>query len=321
MNASADSSGTTIGCLLLPNFSLLEYSSVSEVLAQANEHQGRPLYQVHTLGVETPAVSQGGIKVSCESALFAPKLDVLVVFATRRTPQYCGDEIIQWLQAQSNSGVELVGVGDGIQWLARTGLLRNKTVTVPWWDRLEARNRLPDSELRNCLYLSQDNLSSVAGGMSALHWVLDRVRKHQGEALASTLADHLLIERIRSGDELQRVPLQSRLGQSQPKLTEAVALMEANIEEPLTTEDIAAHVGLSRRQLERLFKRYLNTVPSRYYLQIRLERARKLLRETSLSIVDIGLQCGFSSGPHFSTSYRNHFNITPSEERILRDRR
>ena len=102
------------------------------------------------------------------------------------------------------------------------------------------------------------------------------------------------------------------------KLTEAVSLMEANIEEPLSTDDIAYYVGVSRRQLERLFKQYLSTVPSKYYLELRLNRARQLLQQTSKSIVQIGLACGFSSGPHFSSTYRNHFGITPREERSHR---
>jgi transcriptional regulator GlxA family with amidase domain len=93
--------------------------------------------------------------------------------------------------------------------------------------------------------------------------------------------------------------------------------MENNIEEPLTTDDIAYHVKISRRQLERLFKKHLNAVPSRYYLQIRLECARSRLFSCSESIADIGLSCGFSSGAHFSTAYRNQYGLTPSEDRSL----
>jgi len=118
----------------------------------------------------------------------------------------------------------------------------------------------------------------------------------------------------------QRIPLATRIGGSQPKLTDAVSLMEANIEEPLSTDDIAYYVGVSRRQLERLFKQYLSTVPSKYYLSLRLARARQLLQQTSKSIVQIGLACGFSSGPHFSSTYRSHFGITPREERAQRTR-
>lgn len=87
--------------------------------------------------------------------------------------------------------------------------------------------------------------------------------------------------------------------------------MEANIEEPLTTDEIAQHVCVSRRQLERIFKQYLNRVPSQYYLELRLNKARQMLMQTSKSIIQIGLSCGFSSGPHFSSAYRNFFGATP----------
>ena len=94
--------------------------------------------------------------------------------------------------------------------------------------------------------------------------------------------------------------------------------MEANIEEPLTTDEIAQHVCVSRRQLERIFKQYLNRVPSQYYLELRLNKARQLLMQTSKSIIQIGLSCGFSSGPHFSSAYRNFFGATPREDRNQR---
>jgi AraC family transcriptional regulator, L-arginine-responsive activator len=127
--------------------------------------------------------------------------------------------------------------------------------------------------------------------------------------------ESLCIERVRTHDERQRVALQARFGPLQPKLSEAVTLMENNIEEPLSTDDIAGLVGLSRRQLERLFKQHLDSLPSRYYLELRLKRARQLLLETNHSIVQVGLLCGFSSGSHFSTAFGALFGNTPREER------
>ena len=122
--------------------------------------------------------------------------------------------------------------------------------------------------------------------------------------------------RVRSGDERQRLSKPSLGGNSQPSLTMAIDLMENNIEEPLTTDEIAELVLISRRQLERLFKRHMDTMPARHYLQTRLKRARHLLQNSNLSIVQIGLSCGFSSGPHFSSSYKSFYHSTPREERI-----
>ncbi|WP_374428872.1 helix-turn-helix domain-containing protein, partial [Ideonella dechloratans] len=121
--------------------------------------------------------------------------------------------------------------------------------------------------------------------------------------------------RLRPREERQRLPLAAPLGGGSAKLAEAVALMEANLGEPLPTEEIARLVGVSRRQLERLFKQHLDALPSRWYLELRLDRARDMLRQTHQSILQIALSCGFASGPHFSNAYRARYGHTPREER------
>lgn len=113
----------------------------------------------------------------------------------------------------------------------------------------------------------------------------------------------------------ERVPLRVSLGTSLPKLVDAVTLMEANIEEPLSLDELAGYTSISRRQLERLFDKHLNCTPSRYYLELRLQRARQFLLETEMPIIDIALACGFSSAPHFSKSYRDFFEHAPNAER------
>src|SRR5690606_4040834 len=129
------------------------------------------------------------------------------------------------------------------------------------------------------------------------------------------VSEELVVERIREGGERQRIPLQNRLGSSHPKLTQAVLLMEANIEEPLTTDEIAQHVCVSRRQLERIFKQYLNRVPSQYSLELRLNEGRQMPMEARKWNIPGGPACGLSSGPHFSSAYRNFCGVTPREDR------
>lgn len=91
--------------------------------------------------------------------------------------------------------------------------------------------------------------------------------------------------------------------------------MQANLEEPLATDDIAGLVGISRRQLERLLRQHLGAMPSKYYLNLRLNEARAQLQRTSQSVVQISLACGFASAAHFSNAYRERFGVTPREER------
>jgi transcriptional regulator GlxA family with amidase domain len=100
-------------------------------------------------------------------------------------------------------------------------------------------------------------------------------------------------------------------------LTEAVLLMESNLEEPLTPDELASYVSISRRQLERLFRSYLHCTPTQYYLGLRLRNARLLLLQTEKSIVEISLACGFASAPHFSKCYRDLFGLPPRDQRRL----
>jgi transcriptional regulator GlxA family with amidase domain len=133
------------------------------------------------------------------------------------------------------------------------------------------------------------------------------------------LLAHFGLERLRGRDERQRVPVAgSATAGTSAKLTEALALMEANLGEPLPTEEVARLVGVSRRQLERLFKQHLDELPSRWYAELRLAKARRLLQQTSQSILQIALACGFASGSHFSNAYRTRFGRTPREERSPR---
>ncbi|WP_458576284.1 helix-turn-helix domain-containing protein [Aliamphritea spongicola] len=104
-------------------------------------------------------------------------------------------------------------------------------------------------------------------------------------------------------------------GQPKPKLVDIIELMEANLEEPIELDELARFVDVSRRQLERMFHKYLNCSPSRYYLKLRLDRARQLLKQSSMSIVEIASACGFVSTPHFSRCYRKHIGISPRDER------
>ncbi|MGZ3181261.1 MAG: GlxA family transcriptional regulator [Telluria sp.] len=205
------------------------------------------------------------------------------------------------------------GVGAGVLWLADAGVLNGVRAALPW--ALYAEAAADHAVLTPHLYELDGNLLTCCGGAASIDFALTLVEAIHGSAVTAQIKEALCIDRVRGPEERQRVALQARFGTLQPKLTEAVTLMEANIEEPLTTDDIAQLVGISRRQLERLFKQYLDSLPSRYYLELRLKRARQLLIDTNHSIVQVGLMCGFSSGSHFSTAFGQLFGNTPREER------
>ncbi|MDB5936692.1 MAG: ArgR family transcriptional regulator [Massilia sp.] len=210
------------------------------------------------------------------------------------------------------------GVGAGVLWLADAGVLGGVRAALPWALYADVGANADHALFTPHLYEMDGNRLTCCGGAASIDFALTLVEHVFGATLQAQIKEALCIDRVRGAEERQRVALQARFGALQPKLSEAVTLMEANIEEPLSTDDIAGLVGLSRRQLERLFKQYLGSLPSRYYLELRLQRARQLLLDTNYSIVQVGLMCGFSSGSHFSTAFGALFGNTPREERQRR---
>lgn len=207
------------------------------------------------------------------------------------------------------------GVGAGVLWLARYGVLNGLRAALPWSQYAEAGDLVDQLIPIPQLYDLDQSCLTCCGGAAGLDFGLALVGAIYGSDLQAEIVEVLNVERVRGAGDRQKMAMQARFGALQPKLAEAVALMQANLEEPLSTDDIANLVGISRRQLERQFKQYLASVPSRYYLELRLQRARQLLLESHHSIVQVGLMCGFSSGSHFSTAYGGLFGITPREER------
>jgi transcriptional regulator GlxA family with amidase domain len=207
------------------------------------------------------------------------------------------------------------GVGAGVLWLAEAGALNGARAALPWSLYPDVDMRAEEALLSPHLYEIDGARLTCCGGAASIDFSLTLVDLLFGATAQAQVKEILCVDRVRGPDERQRVALQARFGVLQPKLTEAVTLMEANIEEPLSTDEIAQLAGVSRRQLERLFKQYLGSLPSRYYLELRLQRARQLLRDTNHSIVQVGLMCGFSSGSHFSTAFGALFGNTPREER------
>lgn len=224
-------------------------------------------------------------------------------------------ELLDWLRPQLRAAQQCGAIGGGVFALAASGLLDQRRAAVHWRWLDEFAERFPAVHASTRLFDQDEDCLTCCGGMALADLLLAWLAREQGSELAQAVADELMLDRLRDSSELQRLPLRNRLAASHPRLGQAVALMEANIGDPLTTDEIARQCCVSRRQLERIFKQCLNQVPSQYYQELRLNRARQMLQQSSTSIVQIGLSCGFSSGPHFSSAYRNFFGLTPREER------
>ncbi|MFO8046100.1 MAG: helix-turn-helix domain-containing protein [Halomonas sp.] len=301
--------------LVLPGFSLLAEACATEPLTVAGQLAAAPLYNFIILSqAARPVASTSGQGLVSECALAqAPDdLDMLLVCASGA---YVADKALRrHLVELATPGRLIVGVGGGAELLASTGLLDGYRATVPWSRLEEVRLAHPRIRLTYQPFEIDRERLTCGGGTAALDMMMTLIGRQHGSVLAEQVSAHFVLERVRMGKE--PLPLGPPSSGVPASLTEALALMEANVEEPLTTAELAEHLGISRRQLERLFKKHLRAVPSRFYLDLRLQRARRLLRESERPAGEVAMMTGFSSAAHFSTAYRNHFGLTPREERL-----
>ncbi len=307
-----------IGLLLEPGFPLLALAGVVDSLEVANELQDEVAYRSEALSTAGGTVAaQGGLLVQASPA--AAPVDWHAVFVIAAEPASSDAATLALLRRWADDGVVLGGLGAGAAWLAAAGLLDGQRACADWplLDGLaDAQPQVAWAQGLWDINAGADRLS--AAGSAALDLCCAWLTSQHGERLGQELLQALGLAGLRPRDERQRGGYSEQRGAGSPKLAEALALMEANLGEPLPTEEVATLVGVSRRQLERLFKQHLDTLPSRHYLELRLARARRLLQQSSQSILQIGLSCGFSSGPHFSNAYRAHFGRTPRDERSQR---
>lgn len=313
----------SVSLILLPGFSLFTLGAVRAVFTVANEVEGEPLYRVRQYSPDgETAMTQCQLTLAADplARLNPEQPGLLLLIADGRVDErplaQVGLCLVQQLQRFGNDDPWVLGAcGTGAQVLAQLGLLDGYRAAIDWRIQAEAVERYPATVFTPGLYEIDRNRISAGTGAAVVDLLLHWLGKRHGGMFAAEVAAGLGLDRLRGGDERQPVPASAQPAVGSARLKDALELMAANLAEPLQAEDIAQLVGVSRRQLERLFRQHLDTFPSRYYLELRLKHARRQLKQTTLSILQVGLVCGFTSGSHFSTTYRNYFGYTPREER------
>jgi transcriptional regulator GlxA family with amidase domain len=313
-----------IGFVLLEHFSMMAFTGAVDAIVTANLISRFPLYRFDTCSLEGTTVrSDLGINISVDGelgTLDAKDLDILIICGGYRCALVPGRPVVDKLRQVARRGVTLGSLWNGSHLLARAGLLDGYTCTVHPDSRAGLEEACPQVRLLpNPFVIDRDRISS-AGANSALGMMLAVIRHHHGEEVVRGIEEILACDRTL--DDLPDNPMPTLA--DDPTLPEALQtvlqLMKNNIEEPLSIDDLAQHAQISRRQIDRLFQRYMNATPSRYYLETRLTRARRLLQQTNEPITTIAIACGFSGAPHFSRCYREFFGVSPSQVSARRGR-
>ncbi|WP_369959175.1 GlxA family transcriptional regulator [Pseudomonas benzenivorans] len=308
----------TFGFLLTPNFTTIGFACAIETLRMANLAARRTLYRSLLIAADHELVraSNGMCVVPDHSITDAPELDALFVVGSNPIPAKHDRNLLNWLRKLAHQDVPLGGICTGSHLLASADLLKGHRCTIHWEDIEQLKEKFPGIIISNQLYELDRNRYTCSGGTASMDMTLQLIAREPGGAeIAEHAAELLLCDRMRGSREQQRVPLRQKLGHAQPKLSQIVAIMEANLEEPLELEELAQLNEVSVRQLERLFHKYLERKPSQYYLELRLNRARDLLLRTDAQVRDVSLSCGFASPAHFSKCYSRLFGHSPRDER------
>ena len=302
--------------LLMPGFSAIGFISALEPLRVANRFRGE-LYRWHVLSADGGAVlASNGMSVNADAGLEPLKKGAtLLVVAGFEPLQFATPALEHWLRRLDHDGVTLGAIDTGACVLAEAGLLDGHRLTLHW-EAIDAfKESYPHLTVTQELFEIDRRRITCAGGTASIDLMLDLIAQAHGPELAIQVSEQFVLSRIRPRKDHQRMQIATRYGINNKKLVQVIGEMEQHTEPPLSTLALAEAIKVTRRQLERLFRLHLNDTPSNFYLGLRLEKARQLLRQSDLSVLEVSIACGFESPSYFTRSYRARFAKCPREDR------
>ncbi len=302
--------------LLVEDFSHIAFSCAIEPLRIANLVSGKVLY-------EWSLASENGESASCSNGTVTlvdcgfdaiPKNDRLFVLSGINVQNQNSAALKDCLRKQRSMRSPMGALCSAAYLLAELGYLDGSKAAIHWEFHDSFMEQFPDVNLVRNVFVADEPIITASGGTATADLILNLIREQHGAELATSVADQMVYYSVRDASVDQLVGLHSRQVGRNPHLNKAIQKMMDSIEEPVSTSAIADEIGISKRQLERLFGRYLNCSPKRYFLEMRVNRARKLLMQTDMSVLNVAVACGFDSTQHFSKVYKAAFGITPTKQ-------
>jgi len=306
-----------IGFLLVPQFSMLSFTSALEPLRVANRVAERDLYNWNFYSIDDqPVEASNGIAIApTQTIKDVEGLGLMIVVAGIGASEISNPQLYAWLRRLYRNRVMIGATSTGSLLLARAGLLKKHRCTIHWENRDSLEEEFPQLDVTGELYEVDQNIMTCSGGLAGLDMMLHKISLEYGEALAMDIAEQLIHPKIRPAHEKQRMELLLRHKTRHPRLLKAIQLMQTYTENVLSCQEIGKQSGLSVRQLERLFKHQLHTTPAAFYMQRRLERGNHLLEQSTLTVTQVATACGFNSASYFSKCYQKQYKLSPREER------
>lgn len=302
--------------LVLPRFTFLAFASAIDPLRIANQLTQQPLYRYRLVSMDGgPVESSAGVRVEVDQGLEPLSRETTAIVCSGTDASQAADKrVLAWLRDHSRKGGGLGAICTGAYTLARAGLLGEDAPAVHWENR-PAYRELFDVEPLEQIYVIGTRHFSCAGGEAGVDLMLALIARDHGQKLADAVAEMCLHSRRREASATQKKVYPAPMLARHPAVARVIAAMQANIATPLDREALARVFGRSPRHLERIFRAVVQETPKSYYLGLRLEEARDLLSDTTLSILEVAVATGFNSRSSFSKAYRKRFGQSPARTR------
>ena len=305
------------GFLLLPNYSMIAVANAIEALRMANRCAGRAVYRwsLYAAGEASVTASNGlslGAAMAPESG---PAPDILFVCGGLDVRSAVGRPVLAALRRAARAGTPLGALCTGTFALAAAGLLDEYRCAVHWEDMPAMSAEFPEIELVNELFVLDRNRLTCTGGTGPLDMMLALIEARLGRNVAEHVRAIFVLDRIRPSGERQPLDKDDRGHAGQPMLSRAMVMIEARLGEKQILGEIAGELGISLRQLQRLFRAHVGESPAAFIRARRLKRAQGMLQSLRVPVTDVAMACGFGSSTHFASAYHDYFGHPPRAER------
>lgn len=311
-----------IGFLLIDGYAILSAASAIDPLRAANQLSGARLYDLRFIAAGGgQGVASAGSRFDCVPLGEAGgSFDLVFVVAGGNPFAFDDGATLGWLRRLAARGVALGGISGGAAVLHRAGVLARRRFTIHWEHYEALREAAPEALLERRLFVIDRDRYTCAGGTAPLDMMHALIAADHGAALAQQVSDWFIHTAIRAQDDPQRRDEAAALGARTPPLAAAVALMATHLAAPLSLAALSRLAGVSPRRLTRLAQAELGAPPMQVYRRLRLEKADALLRQSALSVVEVGLATGFHNPTHFAAAFRAAFGMSPRARRAARGR-
>lgn len=307
-----------IGFVLLPGFALMSFASACEPFRAANRLAGRPLYRLRFFG-EGPS---GCVAASSDAQVPVEPLPrergglhTVFVCAGGEPEGWDRPAVHNALRRLARLGTRIGGISGGPYVLAAAGLLTGRDFTVHWEHAGALTEAFPDLAPKLARFVVAGDRLTCGGGVAPIDMMLAVIAERMGGEFARQVSDWFLHTAAAAPGDPQRASPAERYGVHHPVLLALLQTMERTVEAPLDRRAMAVLAGLSERHLDRLFREKRGCSFSQQYRAIRLDRARRLLRQSPLAVGAVATATGFTDAAHFSRCYRVRFGHSPSAER------